>query len=401
MELTLSELKPIIQYMIDNNKKLETENKKPIAINISGDAGIGKTALIQEIANENDCNFVKMNLAQITETGDLAGFPVCLHRVCKDDDCQWITAQLIESYARSGYTITADTKMSYALPEWYTNIDVTKGLILLLDDYSRATPNILQAVYELIYQQEFWSFKLPDNTTIILTSNPEGGDYNVNCIDEAGQSRMVTFDVKFDVDSWAKWAEMSEIDNRVINFMLNYSHELMAENDTHTHIMNARSYTMFGNIISGINDWEVSNNLALILQIASGCFNDKDNVVGCLFTSFIANKLDKLVSPEDILLKSWNTLKPELLKCVYDNDGQYRADVASILHTRLLNYTIYYFSKSGAKTDAVQDRLLELIESDTMIFAEDLLFSIIKTLMKLYPTRTNKFVLNRKIRQMI
>ncbi len=403
MELSLKELKPIIKFIIENNKRLEDEGKTPVAVNIISEAGIGKSSIVEDIAKEYDCNYVKLNLAQISEIGDCVGFPLCLHYACKDDgsDCQWIAPELIDSYVKAGYHLTPETKMSYALPEWYKNIDPEKGLILLLDDASRALPNIIQACYELIYKQEMWSFKLPRNTTILLTTNPNNGDYNVNDVDEAGQSRMVNFNVKFDIESWAEWAEQNQLENRVINFLLSYHHELMDGKDTHTHIMNARSYTMFGNIIGGIKDWSSSENLATILQIASGCFNDEDNIVGSLFTTFIANKLDRLISPQDMLLGDWKKVSKQIENCVYDDDGKPKPAVASILQTRLLNYTDYYFAKQSGKTDVVIDRLLEIIHAPKMLFDEDIIFNLIKTLTVKYPNRMNKIVFNSEIRQKI
>ena len=36
-----------------------------------------------------------------------------------------------------------------------------------------------------------------------------------------------------------------------------------------------------------------------------------------------------------------------------------------------------------------------------MLFSEDFLFDIIRTLMKKFPSRTNKFMLNKKIRSKV
>lgn len=402
MELTLSEVKTLIKYIIKNNERLQEEGKVPKPIDLIAEAGIGKSAIIEQIADELDYNYVKLPLAQITETGDLCGWPVCLHYAClPNGECKWIAPELIDGYVKAGYHLTGDTKMSYALPEWYKNIDTSKGTILLLDDFCRSLPNIIQACYELIYKQEMWSFKLPPKTTIILTDNPDNSDYNVNSTDEAFVTRKVNFKVRFDINSWAKWADSQNLDGRAINFMLLYSNELMDSKGTHSHIMNARSYTMFADIISGIDDWETPENLAMILQIASGCFNDPDNIVGGLFTNFIANKLDKLISPEDMLMLDWKLLKTRMKKCVW-NDKQYRADIASVLHTRLLNYINKYFNQQGANTKIVEDRLLAFVEEsedkDNMLFSDDLIFNIIKNLLKNYPGRCNKFMLNPKIR---
>lgn len=70
MELSLKELKPIIKFIIENNKRLEDEGKTPVAVNIISEAGIGKSSIVEDIAKEYDCNYVKLNLAQISEQGD-------------------------------------------------------------------------------------------------------------------------------------------------------------------------------------------------------------------------------------------------------------------------------------------------------------------------------------------
>lgn len=88
MELTLSELKPLLKYTIRNNERLQEEGKVPKAIDIISEAGIGKSSIIEQIASELNYNYVKLPLAMITETGDLCGFPICLHYACKDDDCK-------------------------------------------------------------------------------------------------------------------------------------------------------------------------------------------------------------------------------------------------------------------------------------------------------------------------
>lgn len=70
MELTLKETTNIIKYIIKNNNELESIGQSGIAINICGSAGLGKSAIVEQIAKELDSNLIKLNLAQITEPGD-------------------------------------------------------------------------------------------------------------------------------------------------------------------------------------------------------------------------------------------------------------------------------------------------------------------------------------------
>ena len=127
MELTIKEIKPILKHIIENNKKLESEGKMPIACELIGAAGIAKTAIIEEVAKEYDANYVKISLSQISEIGEISGYPIREHYVCKPDgDCRWITPELIDIYAKSGYEITDLTRMSYSVPKWIQELDINK-----------------------------------------------------------------------------------------------------------------------------------------------------------------------------------------------------------------------------------------------------------------------------------
>ena len=358
-----------------------------------------KTAIIEQVATELDATYIKLNLAQIVEEGELSGFPIREHYVCKNDgDCKWITSELIEVYAKAGYDITSETRMSYAVPRWVKDINPDKMTIVNLDDYSRCTPHIAQAVMELIYKQEYISWKLPPNTHIVLTSNPDNGSYNVVSTDEAQKSRYISFKIKFDANAWARWAEFSGLDGRGINFLLSYHHELMDRSTTKESKVNARNYTMFINTISGLDDWSASKNLAIILQISSGCFLDDDNIVGNLFTTFIANKLDKLIAPEDLIHKEWSYVKGALNSQLYDGD-LYRADIASIITTRFVNYADFYLSQKNSKVEIVIDRLVDIIDNDKILLTEDLLYHLIKTITTKYSGKANKLLMNAKIRK--
>ena len=397
MELTLSEIKPILKYIIENNQKIQENGKMPVAVELIGDAGLGKSAIIEQIASELDATYIKLNLAQIVEEGEISGFPIREHYVCRNDDCKWITSELIEVYAKAGYDITSETRMSYAVPRWVKDINPAKMTIVNLDDYSRCTPHIAQAVMELIYKQEYISWKLPPNTHIVLTSNPDNGEYNVTSTDEAQKTRYISFKLKFDSQAWAKWAEFDGLDGRGINFLLSYHHELMDRSTTKESKVNARNYTMFINTISGIDNWSDPKSLAIILQIASGCFLDEDNIVGGLFTSFVANKLDKLLSPEDLVMKDWSYVKGVLGSQLYDGD-LYRADIASIMTTRFVNYADKYLSQKNSKVEIIIDRLVDIIDNDKKLLTEDLLFHLIKTITTKYSNKANKLLMNVKIR---
>ena len=262
----------------------------------------------------------------------------------------------------------------------------------------------MQATMELINEGKYISWNLPKNTTVVLTTNPDDGEFSVQALDPAQKTRFVNFNLKLDVNDWASWAEFHQVDSRAINFCLLYGAEIFKKHNG-VQSINPRAYTTFCKAISGIPNWEDEKSLALILNISKGCFlNDSDNVVGTLFTTFIAQRLDKLVQPQDMLLQKWETVEPKIHNCVYELSGdyiKYKPEIASILAIRLLNYIIYYFSQKGVKESVVQERLLEFVNNKRKLFSDDLLFHIIKTVISKYPARTNKLLLNADIRNKV
>lgn len=173
-------------------------------------------------------------------------------------------------------------------------------------------PRFIQATMELVDRGEYISWSLPPNCTIILTSNPDNGDYNVNSMDNAQKTRYISFELGFDKDVWARWAEKEGIDGRFINFVLSYPEIMKKEGGVQK--VNPRSLVTFANTISGFKDWSDTNTLGLILNIAQGCFTSEENVIGNLFTTFIANKLDKLMDPDAMLNIDLQNYRIELLK---------------------------------------------------------------------------------------
>ena len=199
----------------------------------------------------------------------------------------WVDELAVSEYLKNGYKMTGKNRMSYCAPEWIA--DAKAGGILLLDDWNRADTRFIQAVMELIDRQSYISWTLPKDWHIILTANPDNGDYMVNSVDSAQKTRYVTANLKFDVDVWAQWAEGAGIDTRCINFLL--LHPELVTQET-----NARSITTFFNAISSFDSFE--DNLSMIQMIGEGSVGD---AFASMFTTFINNKLDKLVTPKDLL----------------------------------------------------------------------------------------------------
>ena len=417
VNLNVTELKGFVNHIIKNNRFLQDQGKNSVSVEVVGESGIGKTSTIVELAQDNNLKFVKLNLAQIEELGDLVGFPVRQFQMYKEktipaksiDDLSmvsavqragssslanmpttttkkvgmWVDELAVQEYLKNGYKMTGKNRMSYCAPEWIA--DAKAGGILLLDDWNRADTRFIQAVMELIDRQTYISWTLPKDWHIILTANPDNGDYMVNSVDSAQKTRYVTANLKFDVNVWAEWAEGAGIDSRCINFLLLHP-ELVTQQT------NARSITTFFNAISSYDNFE--DNLSMIQMIGEGSVGDE---FASMFTTFINNKLDKLVSPKDLLTHDNESyILGELRSCI-GQDDTYRADIASTLATRLGNYSVVY-SNDNTVGQKITDRLKSLCTKD--YFTNDLKYLIVRTIFNGNKKKFNKLMMIPEIVKM-
>ena len=383
--LNAKELKQFLNHIIENNRFLQEQNKTPVAIEVIGESGIGKTSAIVQLAKELDFNFVKLNLSQIEEIGDLVGFPIRQFEIQRNEESDkiWVDENVLDEKFKQGYYTTGLNRMGYCPPEWISGKE--KGGILLLDDWNRADMRFIQAVMELIDRQQYISWSLPKDWHIILTANPDNGDYLVSSIDNAQKTRFITVQLKFDTECWAKWAEESQIDGRCINFLLLHP-ELVTKD------VNSRSVSMFFNSISSIKSFD--DSLPLIQMVGEGSVGPE---FSSMFTMFINNKLDKMISPQHVIEQDEKYVL-NTLKSIVGKDDNYRADLASTLSTRIVNY-LDLFSKENPIEKTVVDRISKIVNEK--IFANDICYNMVRSIYNNNPSKFKTMMMNKDLVQYI
>jgi len=382
-QLNVEELKDFIKHMVKNNQHIQSEGKVPVAINIEGDAGLGKTSAIMQLGSELEMEVVKLNLSQLEELGDLVGFPVKEFQIQnKEGKTTWINESQINAASAKGYKVISK-RMSHAAPEWIEGKG--EGGFLILDDYTRADARFMQATMEILDRQEYVSWKLPKNWHVILTTNPDNGDYNVTSLDVAQKTRFISVELKYDSDVWAKWAEHANIDGRCINFMLMHP-ELVTQK------VNPRSITTFFNAISSVEKFD--EKLPLIQMIGEGSVGVD---FSSMFTMFINNKLDKIIMPKDILEKDEQYVLNTLINAV-GQDDDFRADISSVIATRVINYSLALAEK-GVVGQPIIDRL-SLLSTECDAFTDDLKYYMVKEIVNGNKPKFQKMMMNQKVVKM-
>lgn len=248
-----------LAHMMAVNQSTQKDGGLPIPICIWGTHGIGKTALVEQLAAERGWKLAYAAPAQFEEMGDLHGLPV------QDGDVT-----------------------RFLPPDW---VPTEEGPgILLLDDLNRADDRILRGLMQLLQRSEMVSWKLPAGWQIVATANPEGGDYSVTPMDDAMVTRLLHISMHFDAKAWAKWAVSAGVDSRGISFVLTYPESVTGRRTT------ARSLTQFFTQIAELGDLSTQRELVHALALSA-----LDETTVAAFLAFVADGLTSLVEPEEIL----------------------------------------------------------------------------------------------------
>ena len=116
-----------------------------------------------------------------------------------------------------------------------------------------------------------------------------------------------------------------------------------------------------------------------------------------MFTMFINNKLDKIISPEDILTKDEAYVMGALKNAVGEDDD-FRADISSVIATRVINYSLLH-AESNTVTDSIANRLIKLT-TDCAAFNDDVRYLMIKEIVNGNKLKFSKLMLNANVVKM-
>lgn len=309
--------------------------KRPTPICIWGSHGIGKTAVIKDLAKRHGWKFRYCAPAQFEEMGDLHGLPVRLD---------------------PNPNIQGDESTVYMPPDWVPKEDDEGPGILLLDDLNRADDRILRGLMQLIQEFEMFSWTLPSKWQIVCTANPEGGDYSVTPMDPAMLTRMLHITMIFDVKSWARWAMHAGVDPRGIAFVLTYPEVITGQRTT------PRTLTQFFDQIANIDD--LKSELELVNVLARSALDD---ITATTFLAFVNDGVTQLIDPSDILdAKDFTPVALKISDLSKGEGDAKRVDRLSTICTRLYLHlsSNTYEIKDNHKKNLLAFLLLNDLPSD-------------------------------------
>lgn len=199
-EVTIHELKEILEKYIAGSENLN------YAVKILGHPGVGKSALIKEIAEKMNYFFIDTRLA-FKENVDLGGYPVPDHE----------SGQMI--YFRPKFIPPVE------IPEGYD------GILWFLDESNRAHPTVIQTLFQIITENKCGEHLLNKKTSIILAGNlGEEDDTTITQFDDSAlDGRLAIFHLKPSAADWLVWGYSEGIHPYILKYISSFPERLCDE----------------------------------------------------------------------------------------------------------------------------------------------------------------------------
>ena len=298
-----AQLTEFLDKFLESNLVLEsTTGRRPTPLCIWGTHGLGKTEIAMELAKKKEWKLAYCAPAQFEEMGDLHGLPFKF-----DPDP----------------TVIGDERTVYMTPEWVPK-DEGPG-ILLLDDINRADDRILRGTMQLLQNFEMFSWALPPKWQIIVTANPDSGDYSVTSMDDAIITRMIHLTLNFDARIWAEWALQFGIDERGVNFVLTYPEMVTLKRTT------PRTLVHFFSQLGQIKD--LKKDIFIVEILAKGCL---DEATANAFINYVDELLMQIPTPDAFLSQTNLTEIDKIILTLVKTENGIRLDTINTLLTRII-----------------------------------------------------------------
>lgn len=160
----------------------------PEPLFIWGPPGIGKSAIVRQVAQENGLDLIDLR-ATLLDPVDLRGLPL---PVPAEKQAVWLPPAFLPQSGRG---------------------------ILFLDELNSAPPLVQAAAYQLVLDRRVGEYILPEEWVIVAAGNRENDAGVTFRMPAPLANRFVHIQLDVDIDDWVAWALTAGVEDEVIAFI--------------------------------------------------------------------------------------------------------------------------------------------------------------------------------------
>ncbi len=306
--VSISEAKSILKHLFDTIGEVDSQG-----IFLWGPPGIGKSALVKQLAQERGLELVDLRLP-LLDPVDLRGLPM----------------------------VDIEQKQAIWLPPDFLPKTNSPPGILFLDEINAASPAIQASAYQLILDRRVGTYHLPPKWIVIAAGNRVTDRSVAYRLPTALANRFTHLEITPNIEEWTQWAWQNNIDPLIISFLRYQPDVLMNFNprSNATAFPSPRSWSF----VSRMNKLR-DVNFILYINAVQGTIGEAAKQQ---FISFL-NYRDNLPNPADILDGNPYELPVELDSLYVLMGGLIRFLVDKPTNTRISNFYHYAVQFDGTQ----------------------------------------------------
>lgn len=185
----------------DGEYRIPVVRQRPIFL--LGAPGIGKTAVMEQIAQELGIALVSYSMTHHTRQSAL-GLPFISHKEYEG-----------MSYDVSEYTMSEIIASIY---EIMSESGIKEG-ILFLDEINCVSETLAPSMLQFLQYKVFGRHKVPDGWVIVTAGNPPEYNKSVREFDIVTLDRMKILEVEADYNVWKEYAKERNLHTAIINYL--------------------------------------------------------------------------------------------------------------------------------------------------------------------------------------
>ena len=183
------------------NYRIPIEKQRPVFL--MGPPGIGKTAIIEQIANEMGVGMLSYSMTHHTRQSAL-GLPVIEHKVYQGRE-----------YDVSEYTMSEIIASVYDLME---ETGIKEG-ILFLDEINCVSETLAPCMLQFLQYKMFGQHRVPAGWILVTAGNPPEYNKSVRDFDVVTLDRLKRIDVEPDYEVWKEYASQKGVHPSVMTYL--------------------------------------------------------------------------------------------------------------------------------------------------------------------------------------
>lgn len=207
--MNINEAKDYIKHSIQvylkkdefGDYKIPVVRQRPIFL--LGAPGIGKTAIMEQIAQEMGIALVSYSMTHHTRQSAL-GLPFIKQK----------------EYGGKSYDVSEYT-MSEIIASVYETMEESgvKEGVLFLDEINCVSETLAPSMLQFLQYKVFGKHKVPEGWVIVTAGNPPEYNKSVREFDVVTMDRLKVLSVEADYDTWKKYARERGVHGAILNFL--------------------------------------------------------------------------------------------------------------------------------------------------------------------------------------